>query len=64
MKYGTIQPINEIAEIAKKHRITFHTDAVQGIGNIKINVQKQGIDMLSMSAHKFYGPKRNTAYYM
>ena len=54
---GTIQPIEEIAEIAKKHGVYFHTDAVQAIGNVKINVEEQKIDALSLSAHKFYGPK-------
>lgn len=56
---GTIQDIEKIAEIAKAHNVYFHTDAVQAIGNIKLDVQKLKIDMLSMSAHKFYGPKRN-----
>ncbi len=54
---GTIQPVNEIGEIAKANKIYFHTDAVQAIGNIKINVKEQNIDSLSLSAHKFYGPK-------
>ena len=54
---GTIQPIEEIAQIAKKYRIYFHTDAVQAMGNINIDVRKIGISALSMSAHKFYGPK-------
>ena len=54
---GTIQPIKEISKIAKKYNIYFHTDAVQGIGSIKINVEELGVDMLSMAAHKFYGPK-------
>lgn len=54
---GVIQDIDKIAEIAKKHNIYFHTDAVQAIGNLRIDVKKQQIDMLSMSAHKFYGPK-------
>ena len=54
---GTIQPIKEIGEIAKKHGIVFHTDAVQAVGNIAIDVKKLQIDALSMSAHKFYGPK-------
>ena len=54
---GTIQPIREIGAIAKAHRIPFHTDAVQAIGNVPIDVAADNIDMLSMSAHKFYGPK-------
>ncbi len=54
---GTIQPISEIAKICKEKRIAFHTDAVQAMGSIQINVKEQNIDMLSMSAHKFYGPK-------
>lgn len=54
---GTIQPIKEIGEIAKKYRIYFHTDCVQAIGNVKINVKDYNIDALSISAHKFYGPK-------
>lgn len=61
---GVIQPIEEIAKIAKKHGIYFHTDAVQAIGNIKIDVERQGIDMLSLSGHKFYGPKRSAVHYM
>ena len=54
---GTIQPIDEISKIAKRHNILFHTDCVQAIGNIRINVKKKGIDSLSLSAHKFNGPK-------
>lgn len=54
---GTIQQIKEIGEIAKRYGIYFHTDAVQAIGNIKIDVKEENIGALSLSAHKFYGPK-------
>ncbi len=54
---GTIQPIEEIGKIAKLYNIIFHTDSVQAIGNLNLNVKRMNIDALSMSGHKFYGPK-------
>ena len=54
---GTIQPIREIGAICRKHGVIFHTDAVQAIGHIKVNVEEDNIDMLSASGHKFHGPK-------
>lgn len=54
---GTIQPVKEIGDIARKHNILFHTDAVQAYAHERIHVEEENIDMLSASAHKFYGPK-------
>lgn len=61
---GTIEPIEDIAEIAKSKNIIFHTDAVQAVGNVKIDVKKMNIDMLSISSHKIYGPKGVGALYI
>jgi len=61
---GTIQPIQEIGKIAKKYKVYFHTDAVQAVGNIAINVEDLNIDLLSISAHKIYGPKGVGALYI
>ena len=54
---GTIQPIKEIADICHEHDIVLHTDAVQAIGHIPVNVKEDGIDLMSFSGHKFNGPK-------
>lgn len=61
---GTIQPIAEIGKIARENKIYFHTDAVQTVGKIPVNVAEMNVDMLSLSAHKVYGPKGIGALYM
>lgn len=61
---GTIQPMKEIGEITSKHGVLFHTDAVQAVGKIPIDVNKEHIDMLSLSSHKIYGPKGIGALYI
>jgi cysteine desulfurase len=61
---GTIQPIAEIGKIARENKIYFHTDAVQTVGKIPVNVKKLNVDMLSLSAHKLYGPKGIGALYL
>lgn len=61
---GTIQPIEQIGKIARINNIMFHTDSVQAVGNIKIDVRKMNIDALSMSGHKFYAPKGIGALYV
>lgn len=60
---GTVQPIREIGAVCREAKVTFHTDAVQAVGHIPVNVVEDNIDMLSLSAHKFHGPKGIGALY-
>jgi cysteine desulfurase len=61
---GVVQPIKEISKIAKSHGVLFHTDATQAVGKIPVNVLEDGIDMMSFTGHKMYGPKGVGALYV
>jgi cysteine desulfurase len=61
---GTVEPLKEISKIAKEHEVVFHTDGVASTGNIPVDVKELDVDLLSMAAHQFYGPKGAAALYV
>ncbi|RYD03497.1 hypothetical protein N752_18995 [Desulforamulus aquiferis] len=61
---GTIMPIKEIGEVARENKVIFHTDAVQSVGKIPVNVDELGVNLLTLSGHKIYGPKGIGAMYI